>query len=109
MKKIWLAMAGVVALLATLFLAGCGASFSPSTVNVVSQSQGIWVSGEGKVTVTPDLAIISIGVQDRKLPWKKLTLKPQDAMDNVIKALKDNGMLIMIFRPAILTSPPVTR
>jgi uncharacterized protein YggE len=91
MRKIWLAIAGVVAALGILALAGCGAG-APVNVNLNSQSQGIWVSGEGKVTVTPDLAIITVGIQDQEVTVAEAQAKAAEAMDKVMQALKGQGI-----------------
>ena len=57
MKKIWLVVVGVVLILAVVGLAGCssggttvGGGPGGLQVNLNSQQEGIWVSGEGKVT-----------------------------------------------------------
>ncbi len=107
MKKIWFAIAGVVAIMATLLLAGCGAS-SPSTVNLVSQSQGIWVTGEGKVTVTPDLAILSIGVQSQETTVADAQSKASDAMNKVLQALEGQGVADEDIQTSYFNISPVT-
>ncbi|MCD6358961.1 MAG: hypothetical protein J7L90_03315, partial [Dehalococcoidia bacterium] len=35
---------------------------TPPVVTGSTQNVGIWVSGEGKVTVTPDLVILTLGI-----------------------------------------------
>jgi len=93
MKKIWLAIAAVVALLGILALAGCGVEGNPGNVSVnLGQQTGMWVSGEGKVTVTPDLAILSLGVQSQEITVADAQAKASDAMDKLVKALKDQGV-----------------
>lgn len=93
MKKIWLAIAGAVAVIGLLLMAGCG-GVSPSDVNVNlnNQSQGIWVNGEGKVTVTPDIAIINLGIESQEATVAEAQAKAAEAMDNLIQALKDQGV-----------------
>jgi uncharacterized protein YggE len=56
------------------------------------QQTGILVDGSGSVTVTPDLAILYLGVEvqaDKVAPARD---RAAVAMDAVIKALKDNGV-----------------
>jgi uncharacterized protein len=69
MKRIlWL---GVLLLLAAsiLGMSGCndftspGGKTSASGSIVSSQNTGIWVTGEGKVTVVPDVAVLGVGVE----------------------------------------------
>jgi uncharacterized protein len=92
MKKIWLAIAGIVVLLASLVMVGCGANTTPVDVNFNSQSQGIWVNGEGKVTATPDVAIISVGIQSQEITVADAQAKAAAAMDKLMQALKDQGV-----------------
>ncbi|MFC1972205.1 hypothetical protein ACFLVE_02215, partial [Chloroflexota bacterium] len=62
MKKTWLIIVGLVMVLAVIGFAGCG---NPDTINgeegnlrinLNSQQEGIWVSGQGKVSTVPDIA-----------------------------------------------------
>lgn len=94
MKKIWLAIAGVVALLGVLLMAGCNTGTNPGDVNVNlnSQSTGVWVSGEGKVMVAPDLAILYLGIESQEASVAEAQTKASEAMDKVIQALKDQGV-----------------
>ncbi|GAH60884.1 unnamed protein product, partial [marine sediment metagenome] len=62
-KKNWLLAISLVSILAVVGLCGCSdgtaaLAESPSgiEVNLNSQQEGIWVSGRGVVTVTPDIA-----------------------------------------------------
>jgi uncharacterized protein YggE len=62
----------VVLSIAVLGLAGCETLAPPSSTTkaqsasgalISLQNNGIWVSGEGKVSVVPDVAILSLGVE----------------------------------------------
>ncbi len=95
MKKIWLAIAGVAVMLGMLAMVGCGSgSTTPNDVNVNlnSQTTGIWVSGEGKVDATPDVAIISVGIQSQEVTVADAQAKAAEAMDKVMQALKAQGV-----------------
>jgi uncharacterized protein len=93
MKKIWLAAAGVVVLLASLVMVGCTTdNATPVNVSLNSQQQGLWVNGEGKISVTPDLAIINLGIQAQETAVADAQAKASEAMDKVIKALKAQGI-----------------
>ncbi|MGD1118244.1 MAG: SIMPL domain-containing protein [Dehalococcoidales bacterium] len=92
MKKIWLVAIGVVLLLGTILLASCGTESSPSVSNYNSQQAGIWVSGEGKVTATPDVAILSLGIQAQETDVAPAQSEAAAAMDKVRTALKDAGI-----------------
>ncbi len=86
-------------------LAGC--SGSPTSANPAtgaapgsvsqaagdsSTTTGIWVSGTGKVTVTPDIAIVNLGVSDQEPTVAAAQANTTDAMNKVIAALKQNGL-----------------
>jgi uncharacterized protein YggE len=95
-NKLFLAV-GLVALLAFAGLAGCSAArvaaadVQPVSVNVNSQ-QGIWVTGDGKITVTPDIALIYIGVSATAEKVTDAQTQAAEAMDKVMAALASNGI-----------------
>ena len=68
----WKLLLTVILALALIGIAGCETLSPPSSVSETrspvssifnQQSTGIWVTGEGKVSVVPDVAILSLGVQ----------------------------------------------
>jgi len=99
MKNKRFSMLGIVMLLAlaslVVGLTGCSgvaaADMQPVSVNVNNQ-QGIWVNGQGKVTVTPDIAYISMGVSAQAATVTEAQAQAAAAMDKVIAALKSNGV-----------------
>ncbi len=97
-KKTFLAVGLALLLLATI-LTGCtvGAAAQgqlPSTidVNMNSQQTGIWVSGQGKVTVTPDVAILNLGISAQAASVAQAQSQAAGAMDKVMTALTNNGV-----------------
>ena len=72
MKRKWLS-AGVLSLIVfTLVATGCSGTFPESvapqqiegaSIILSQQNTGLWVTGEGKVSVTPDVAILNLGVE----------------------------------------------
>jgi uncharacterized protein YggE len=94
MKKIWLIIAGVVAVLGILVLSGCGTSAGPNDVKVSlnSQQQGIWVSAVGKVTIVPNLAVLSLGIESQEISVADAQSKASEAMDKVMQSLKAQGI-----------------
>jgi uncharacterized protein YggE len=101
MNKKWIITIGIVLLLvAVVGLAGCsskdgvtlGGDNSALKINLNSQQQGIWVSGEGKVTAVPDVAILSLGIQAQELTVAQAQAEAATAMDSVMNALKDAGV-----------------
>jgi hypothetical protein len=105
MKKKWLWIIGLAALVIPLVaLTGCfvgvpgpgGAGWAnvPSLpqVNVGGQQEGIWVSGEGKVTAVPDLAIVVLGIEAQAATVAEAQTQASEAMHRVMAALEDNGV-----------------
>ena len=88
----------MAAALGTLALAswGCGAASAadgtPGSVYVVGQNTGISVTGVGKVTVTPDLAILNVGVEVHGTTVAAAQKEAAQAMTAVLAALKANGV-----------------
>jgi uncharacterized protein YggE len=88
-------VAGIILVvsLAVAGLAGCSSS-SPAGVSGIfsNQQQGIWVNGEGKVTVTPDVVNINLGIQSQEATVAEAQAKAVQAMDQVMNVLKTNGI-----------------
>lgn len=53
---------------------------------------GIWVSGEGKASVEPDIAILSLGVEARGEAVADANGAAVDAMNAVMASLRQNGV-----------------
>ncbi len=101
MKKTWLALiAGLVIVLSIVGLSGCSADgtaigaddLEDITINVSQQNEGIWVSGEGKVAATPDIAVISLGIEAQAETVAAAQEQAATAMDAVLEALEDQGV-----------------
>jgi uncharacterized protein len=97
MKTKLLLAVGMVLILVMVGLAGCSSqagqsTTQPITVNMGNQQTGIWVNGEGKITVTPDLATITLGVATQSETVAEATAKAADAMQKVIASLKINDV-----------------
>jgi uncharacterized protein YggE len=93
MKKYWLVAMSLVLVIAVVGFAGCSAGPTTiGTVDVNSQQTGIWVSGTGKVTVTPDIAMLSLGIEAQADTVAKAQEQAATAMAAVMVALKDAGI-----------------
>jgi uncharacterized protein YggE len=89
----------VVILLVTgilLALFGCSqeqpATNTAGNIYISSQQEGIWVTGTGKVTVTPDLATLSLGVEAQESSVAQAQTEATQAMNSVISVLKTQGI-----------------
>jgi uncharacterized protein YggE len=84
---------------------GEGAQVSPPTISVAApelggpfgiiysqQQVGLWVTGEGKVMVTPDIVLLSLGIEAEASTVAQAQRDAAEAMDGVMKALKSNGV-----------------
>lgn len=70
---------------------GVGSSTLQTGSNV--QSTGIWVSGLGEVEVTPDLAILRLGVEATASTVEAARSQAADAMGAVMTALLENNVV----------------
>jgi len=67
-------------------------SVTDSGSNINSQFAGVWVTGEGEVTVVPDVAILSLGVEAQAITVQQAMDEAAIAMDRVMAALRANGV-----------------
>jgi uncharacterized protein YggE len=98
MKRNLLLTGGVVviALALVLSLVGFSAcSAGPTTIGAVdvnSQQEGVWVSGQGEISVVPDIATLYLGVEAQADTVAEAQAQANEAMDSVMTALADNGI-----------------
>jgi uncharacterized protein YggE len=98
MKKNLLLGVGVVVVSLALVLSLVGFSACTAgptnigTIDINNQQEGIWVSGQGEVTVVPDLATLWLGVEAQADTVTEAQAQAQEAMDNVMAALDDSGV-----------------
>jgi len=108
MKKIWLILSVVMLAVILIGAGGCvvgeGAQVSPPTVTgyvgmpesgeiIWSQQQvGLWVTGEGKSNVAPDLVLLSLGIEAEAKTVAQAQRDAAQVMDEVMKALKANSV-----------------
>lgn len=79
-----------------------------STVQlVVSGSGGISVSGRGSVTVSPDTAIITVGVQARRDTVAEARNDAAEAMTAIVAVLRDEGVAEEDIKTQFLSINPV--
>jgi len=107
MKKGLLLVIGLV-LVVSLLLIGCESQESSGSTNGQglsvpqnlsvsltggsSQQTGIWVSGTGEVTVVPDVAVLTLGVEAQDTTVSAAQSEATAAMNAVVNALKTNGV-----------------
>ncbi|MCL0050982.1 SIMPL domain-containing protein [Dehalococcoidia bacterium] len=97
MRKGWLIVTSLVVAIALLGVAGCAAVERGSTPPVVAdtgntQQRGIWVSGQGKVSVTPDIAALRLGIEAQADTVAEAMSRAAQSMEAVIAALEAHGV-----------------
>jgi hypothetical protein len=105
LKKTVIILAGI--LVVSLSLVGCAPApatvyqpaspaqsvVSGSTGIIVSQqSLGLWVDGLGKTTGTPDVVLLTLGVESQQKTVAVAQKLASEAMNAVIQVLKSNGI-----------------
>jgi len=101
MKKKLLLAIGLPLITLALIATGCNGSFpetgiSPPTpsgsIILSQQNTGIWVTGEGKVTVIPDVAVLSLGVEAQAKTVTEAQQQAEDAMVAIEEELDKHGI-----------------
>lgn len=99
MKKRWLVAIGLALVVAVAGLVGCiqeegalGSMPSSLKLSLNNQQEGIWVSGTGKVTAVPDLAVLRLGIEAQESSVSAAQVQATGAMNAVMSALKDSGI-----------------
>ena len=99
MKKVWLILIAAVVLAGAVALVGCDSEGVKLTtengelkINLNSQSEGIWVNGNGKVYATPDIALLSLGIEVQEATVAEAQANAAEAMEKIMDALKDGGI-----------------
>lgn len=72
--------------------AGGYATFAAPRVNGGVRQSGIWVGGSGKVTVTPDLATITVGVESTRDTVEAARQEAAEAMAAVMEVMDEHGI-----------------
>ncbi|MEW6033297.1 MAG: SIMPL domain-containing protein [Chloroflexota bacterium] len=115
-KRSWpLLVLGTAVVLVSLLVVGCAAETvaggnSPTSIVVTNPQQtGIWVTGEGKVTTTPDIAVLTLGIEAQAASVTEAQKQAQGAMNSVMSALKANGVKDKDIQTQRFSITPVTR
>ena len=94
MKKIWLLALGLglTLVLAVVGLAACSPNTTAEVINLTNQQEGIWVTGQGKVTVAPDVATLQLGIEAQAATVAEAQAQASQVMDRVMTALTKNSV-----------------
>jgi uncharacterized protein YggE len=94
MKRTWILVIGISLLALILTAVGCETGLPAGSTPQINggnfilsqQNTGIWVTGEGKLSVTPDVAIISLGVEAQA---NKVELARQQAEEAMLAVMAE--------------------
>src|SRR4030042_850521 len=108
MKNLWLVLSSLMLVVILIGAVGCvvgeGAQVSPPAISayvavpelggiIYSQQQvGLWVNGEGKTMASPDIVLLSLGIEAEAKTVAQAQRDAAEAMDGVMKALKASGV-----------------
>jgi uncharacterized protein YggE len=94
MKKSVLITLALALVVLTVGAVGCNdlVTAENGTTIFSQQNVGIWVTGEGSVTVVPDVANLSLGVEARAVTVAQAQAQASIAMQAVIDELKARGV-----------------
>ena len=92
-----------------LLAVGCQSTAGTTTGIVSTQQSGIWVSGEGKVSVTPDIATVQMGIQAQAETVAEAQAEASTAMDAVMASLQAEGVAEKDIQTQYFNISPVSR
>ncbi len=72
--------------------AGSGVVAGSTGIIVSQQNLGLWVSGLGKTTATPDIVILTLGVESQQKTVAEAQKDAVEAMTAVMQVLKSSGL-----------------
>jgi uncharacterized protein YggE len=95
MKRLLVLGGTLVLVIIVLGLAGCegpGLRIKSPEGFISSQQSGIWVTGEGKVTVVPDVAVLNVGVEVQADSVAQAQAEAAAALNAINNELKNRGV-----------------
>lgn len=96
MKRQYLLAIGLFLTLILVGLVACSPGDTSldeiENLNISSQQQGIWVTGQGEVMAVPDIATLRLGIEAEEESVAEAQIQATEAMDKVMTALTENGI-----------------
>ena len=100
MKKKSILLIGLVLAVIAISAVGCDIFTPPSTaktsagsvLSVSQQNSGIWVTGEGSVSIVPDIAILNLGVEVQSDTVATAQTQAAISMDAVVRELRNGDV-----------------
>ncbi|MBA7611641.1 26 kDa periplasmic immunogenic protein [subsurface metagenome] len=117
-RKLWLVI-GLVPVVICVGSMGCAGGFTfpespqvvPGTSDIIlsQQNSGIWVTGEGKVSVVPDVAVLNLGVETQEETVAEAQQQAAEAIEAVMNVLEDYGIAEKDIKTQYFSIYPVRR
>lgn len=96
MRRRLLLAIGIALAIVTVGAVGCTSfpSSNPDANGIIwsQQNRGIWVTGEGKVSVVPDVAILILGIEAQAAVVAQAQQQAATAMNAVMSTLDEHGV-----------------
>ncbi len=91
-RKTCLATVLALAALAAVLVAGCTPVGSSAAGILSGQQEGVWVTGQGKLSVPPDVVDLALGVEAQETTVSEAQSLAAAAMSKVMAALDSEGV-----------------
>jgi len=118
-KRSLLLAIGLLLIVITAGAVGCYGDFSfpegttalPESGDIIfnQQSTGIWVTGEGEISVVPDVANLSLGIEAQKETVAEAQQQAAESMEAVMTVLDDYGIAEKDIKTQYFSIYPVRR
>ncbi len=117
-KRNWFLATGLLIGLSLVLLSACGPTnpvlgqaetINIEGINISNQQEGIWVTGQGKVSVTPDILSLNLSIEAQATTVAEAQSQAAEAMDRVMTALTDNGVAEKDIKTQYYSIYPVRR
>jgi len=120
-KRRLLLAIGLALIVITIGAVGCYGDFGfpepestptpPESSGIIlsQQNTGIWVTGEGKVSVVPDVAILNLGVEAQEETVAEAQQQAAEAMEAVMAVLDEQGIAEKDIKTQYFSIYPVRR
>ncbi len=87
-----ISLAGCAQTPAVVYQGGTPVAASSGGIIVSQQNLGLWVSAIGKTTGTPDVVLLTLGVESQQSTVAQAQKEAIDAMSGIMQVLKDSGI-----------------
>lgn len=114
MKRSLLLAIGIALAIIAVGAVGCTDYFGSGDAGIASnissqQDIGIWVTGVGKVTVVPDVALLSLGIEAQATTVSEAQQEAAEAMDAVMNVIDGYGIDEKDIQTQLFSIQPVRR